>query len=272
MTYSVLMSVYKNDDPELLKEALESIYEKQTRKPDEIVIVCDGPLTEGLDLVLEEFIKDKSNIVQCLRLETNQGLGEALRQGSRRCTGDYIFRMDSDDLSDPRRFEVQAAFVEAHPEIDVLGTDIAEFCESLDEDMRVRACPTTHDEIAQMAKRRNPMNHVTVCMKRQALIDCGGYEEVALLEDYYLWLKMITAGCQLANIHESMVYVRLGNDFNNKRGSKKRVKGWRVLQKYMHEHGMISRWQMFTNMVCIYGFVYCPSFVRKLAYERFLRG
>ena len=233
--YSVLMSVYKNDDPSFLKLALESIYDNQTVKPDEIVIVFDGPLTDELYDVLNLFKEKKEEVVKCYPQKINKGLGEALRIGSKLCTGDYIFRMDSDDISDPKRFEKQILYVENNPEIDVLGTDIAEFNNSIYENMRVRSCPEKHDDIVKMGKKRNPMNHVSVCMKKTALEKCGGYKTLLLLEDYYLWLNMIASGCKLANIHESLVYVRVGNGFDFKRGSKDRIVGWKTLQNFMLE-------------------------------------
>lgn len=272
MKYSVLMSVYKNDSPDFLKIALESIYEKQTRKPDEIVVVFDGPLTEELHAVLDRFAEGKEEIVRYYPQEINRGLGEALRIGSERCTGDYIFRMDSDDVSDSLRFEKQIAYVEAHPEVDVLGTDIAEFNESPDEpDMRKRVCPAEHTDIVHMGKKRNPMNHVTVCMKRSALEKCGGYETLLLLEDYYLWLKMIAAGCTLANINESLVYVRVGNGFDSKRGSKDRIRGWKTLQEFMLTHGMITKGEARKNMIYIRVFVNTPAWVKKFLYQKLLR-
>ena len=271
MKYSVLMSVYKNDNADFLKLALESIYDKQTRKPDEIVVIFDGPLTNELYIVLETFRAGKEQVVFYYPQQVNLGLGEALRIGSEKCTGDYILRMDSDDISDAQRFEKQIAYIEAHPDIDVLGTDIAEFNISLDEDMRVRQCPEKHEDIVAMGKRRNPMNHVTVCMKKSALEKCGGYETLLLVEDYFLWLKMIAADCKLANIHESLVYVRVGNGFNSKRGSKVRVNGWKKLQQYMLEHKMINKPEAAMNMVYIVGFTYCPGWLRKFAYDKLLR-
>lgn len=269
--YSVLMSVYKNDDPKFLKVALESIYEKQTVKPDEIVVVFDGPLNDELYRILNEFKVGKESIVKYYQQETNQGLGEALKVGSRYCTGDYIFRMDSDDISDSRRFEKQISYIEKHPEIDVLGTDIAEFNDSLDEDMRVRSCPQKHSDIVKMGKRRNPMNHVTVCIKRTALEKCGGYKTLLLLEDYYLWLNMIVSGCKLENINESLVYVRVGNGFDSKRGSKERIAGWRVLQEFMLEHNLINKKDALLNMAYINVFVNTPSWLKKIIYSKLLR-
>ena len=270
-TYSVLMSVYKNDDPGFLARALRSIYEDQTVKPDEIVVVFDGLLTDELYAVLNEFQADKEDMVKYYPQEENHGLGEALRIGSEKCTCDYIFRMDSDDISDPHRFERQIAYVEKHPDIDVLGTDIAEFNTSLDENMRVRSCPEHHDDIVRMGKKRNPMNHVTVCMKKTALEKCGGYKTLLLLEDYYLWLHMIAAGCKLANIHESLVYVRVGNGFDSKRGSKERITGWKTLQDFMLEHGMIKKKDALMNMFYIRAFVNTPSGLKKVLYKKLLR-
>jgi len=272
MKFSVLMSVYKNDNAEFLSRALTSIYDEQTLKPEEIVVVFDGPLTDELYEVLDKFRIGKEDIVFYFPQETNRGLGAALMIGSEKCTGDYIFRMDSDDISAPQRFEKQFEYVKAHPEIDVLGADIAEFYSDPNEaDKRFRVCPPTHDEIIKMGKKRNPMNHVTVCMKRDALSRCGGYETLLLLEDYYLWLKMMAAGCVFGNINEALVYVRIGNGFHTKRGSRIRIKGWKYLQKYMLEKRMINRWEAFMNMVYIRVFTYCPGWLKKIVYDRFLR-
>lgn len=271
MRYSVLMSVYKNDSPDYLKLSLESIYEKQTRKPDEIVVVFDGPIPDELHRVLNDFRTGKEDVVFYYPQEINRGLGEALRIGSEKCTGDYILRMDSDDISDPERFAKQIAYVESHPDVDVLGTDIAEFNRSTDEDMRVRACPQYHDDIVKMGKKRNPMNHVTVCMKRSALEKCGSYETLLLLEDYYLWLKMIVTGCKLENLNESLVYVRVGNGFNSKRGSKMRIVGWKALQDYMLEHHLINKKEARANMVYIKMFVYMPGWLKAFVYKHLLR-
>lgn len=272
MKYSVLMSVYKNDSPEFLKLALESIYEKQTRKPDEIVVIFDGPLTDELHNVLDDFYKGKEGVVFYYPQEINKGLGEALRIGSEKCTGDYIFRMDSDDISVSQRFEKQIAYIEAHPEIDVLGTDIAEFQLTEQEpNKRVRACPEKHEDIIKMSKKRNPFNHMTVCIKKTALERSGGYKSLLLLEDYYLWINMIVSGCKLANINESLVYVRIGNGFNSKRGSKERIKGWKTLQNFMKENDMISGFQANMNMLYIWGFVNTPVWLKKFFYDKFLR-
>ena len=269
---SVLMSVYKSDDAEFLKLALESIYDDQTKKPDEIVVVFDGPLTDKLYSVLDDFKMGKEDVVKYYPQENNRGLGEALKIGSELCNGKYILRMDADDISAPDRFEKQLNFMENHPEIDAVGTDIAEFNETPEElDKRIRTCPEKHDDIVKMGKKRNPMNHVSACMKKSALEKCGGYQTLLLLEDYYLWLHMIGTGCKLANINESLVYVRVGNGFDSKRGSQERITGWKVLQKYMLEIGMINKKEALMNMLYINAFVRTPTWVKKYLYSKLLR-
>ena len=270
--YSVLMSVYKNDDPYFLKIALESIYDKQTRKPDEVVVVFDGLLKEQLYDVLNAFQKGLEDVVKYYPQEVNRGLGEALRIGSELCIGDYILRMDSDDISDAKRFEKQIAYVEAHPEVDAVGSDIAEFNEDpTKEEMRTRVCPTKHEDIVRMCKKRNPMNHVTACIKRSALIKAGGYQTLLLLEDYLLWINMIVAGCKLANINEALVFVRVGNGFDGKRSSKERIVGWSRLQEIMQKHGIINSFEAIMNKIYIRAFVYTPVGLKKWLYDKMLR-
>ena len=269
--YSVLMSVYKNDDSDFLKIALESIYDKQTRKPDEVVVVFDGPLKEQLYDVLNAFQKGREDVVKYYPQEVNRGLGEALRIGSELCTGDYILRMDSDDISDAKRFEKQIAYVEAHPEVDAVGSDIAEFNEDpTKEEMRTRICPARHEDIVRMCKKRNPMNHVTACIKRSSLMKAGGYQSLLLLEDYLLWINMIVAGCKLANINESLVYVRVGNGFDGKRGSKERIIGWSKLQEIMLKHGMINHMEAIMNKLYIRAFVKTPVGLKKWLYKKII--
>lgn len=297
MKYSILMSVYREDSPEYFKVALDSIYQQQTKKPDEIVIVEDGPVTEELTGIMQAFIgevekdqdetkeeKTKYNIqseleivetanctIKIVKLQKNAGLGAALRAGAINCTGDYIVRMDSDDISEPNRLEIIDAYLAKHPEIDVLGTDIGEFEDDPQKIVRYRVCPSDHDDIVKMSRKRNPMNHVSCVIKRRSLEKVGGYKPLSLLEDYFLWLRMIAHGMRLTNINKALVAVRIGNGFEQRRRKVDRVKNWKVLQKYMLKHKMINRFQATLNMLYIRLFVYSPTAFKKLAYSKVLR-
>ncbi|MCR5203763.1 MAG: glycosyltransferase [Lachnospiraceae bacterium] len=275
MTYSVLLSVYKDDSPVFLTEALNSIYKDQTKKPDEIVIVEDGPVPDETEEVLRSFfdsVHDEGTAkVKIVGLEKNVGLGAALKEGAKHCTGDYIFRMDTDDVSVPERFRIMSEYLEKNPDVDVLGSDIGEFNANPDHVIRKRVCPADYDGILKMCRSRNPMNHVSVAIRRESLLKVGGYKALPLIEDYYLWVRMLANGMKLANINKTLVKVRIGNGFDNRRGSHDRIKSWRILQKYMVRHGMIGHFRALINMISIRIFVYSPGRLKHFLYGKFLR-
>ena len=99
------MSVYYKENPIYLKEAIESIYDKQILKPTEIVLVEDGKLTEELYQEINRQKKKLKDILKIVRLEKNSGLGKALNIGVLNCTNELIARMDSDDIAYPNRFK-----------------------------------------------------------------------------------------------------------------------------------------------------------------------
>ena len=164
MNFSVLMSVYKNDNPVYFERALNSIYEEQTLKPNQIVLVLDGDIPKVLEKVIDKFKVSNSGILTIVPLEKNVGLGEALRIGTDFCEHTYICRMDSDDISNPLRFEKQIKYMENNKEIDVVGSNILEFVNDLNDSQpkMLRQVPNSNTEILNFAKKRNPMNHVTV--------------------------------------------------------------------------------------------------------------
>ena len=114
--YSVLMSVYFKESPEYLRTSIESI-RGQSASTNDFVVVCDGPLTSELDAVLEEEQEKFGSVLHVLRLEKNEGLGNALNKGLKLCKNELVARMDSDDISRPERCEKQIELFERYPEI-----------------------------------------------------------------------------------------------------------------------------------------------------------
>ena len=129
--FSVLMSVYAKENPEHFWLALHSNLVEQTLLPDEMVLVCDGPLTPELDAVIAEYQEKCPAILRVHRLSENGGLGKALNSGMEQCRYDWIARADSDDVCDAHRFEIQMNYLQEHPEVDILGSCIDEFEERL---------------------------------------------------------------------------------------------------------------------------------------------
>lgn len=215
MNFSVLISVYDRENPEYLKAALSSIWTEQTLRPGEIVLVKDGKLTPELDAVIERF-KAIAPLKIC-KLDYNIGLGHALAKGLNVCSNEVVARMDSDDISVPDRFEKQIKYMTDHPEIDISGSNIAEFKESIDKICSYRRLQSQPHDILHFAKKRNPLNHMTVIFRKTAVIDAGNYRPFHGYEDYFLWIRMLQNGSLIGNIPENLVYARIGNNMHSRR-------------------------------------------------------
>lgn len=270
MQFSVLMSVYKNEKAEYLDLALHSMV-GQTLKPNEIVVVEDGLLTEELSSCIDKYEKGYPGLFRRIAFKENRGLGLALRDGVLACRYDYIARMDTDDIAVPERFARQFAYLEKHQEVALLGTWIKEFSSNLVHPDTVTNLPVTHEEIIKYAKKRNPFRHMTAVYKKAAVIDSGNYQDFLWFEDYDLWVRMLQKGYVAANLPEYLVNVRAGDEMFARRG------GWRYLkqeirfQKYLQEIGFISFVDYISN-VCIRSLMrLMPDWLRKVLYKNCLR-
>ncbi len=229
--FSVAMSVYKNDKPNQLIEALESIC-TQSLPADEIYLVIDGPIGDELKEIIDRYAAKYGNFT-INQLEVNGGLGSALNIAVRECKYDLIMRMDSDDISAPGRFEKQINAYKNEP-CDVLGGWTLGFVDDLNTGKISSAKKKlTHDEIVELLPRRSPMSHVTVLLDRNAVLKAGNYLPLHYHEDYYLWSRMIEAGCTFRNIPEYLVYVRLGANQASRHGGMRYFKAGAFLRKYM---------------------------------------
>ncbi len=237
--YSVLLSVYCKEKPNFLAQSLDSMF-NQSVAPEEVVIVEDGPLTEGLYSVLNKYSEMYPDSFKRAVNQTNMGLGKALNRGLAVCKNELIARMDTDDISKPERCEKQLQMFLENPDLDVVGTNIAEFIDNSKVVCSVREVPSVHEEICEFLKKRCPFNHMTVMFKKASVISAGGYLDWHFNEDYYLWVRMFLNGSCFANINENLVSVRVGKDMFARRGGYKYYKSEKNLFKYMYKHKLIS--------------------------------
>lgn len=214
MKFSVLISIYSKESPEFLSQSLESLL-KQSVSADEIVIVKDGTVGSELESVLTQYATKLP--LKVVGYEQNRGLGYALAFGLQYCRYDWIARMDADDIAVSDRFEKQMDYLEQHPEVELLGCATMEFTDSVNDARGGRRLPCSHEEIRSFLKKRNAFNHMTVVFKKQAALDAGNYRESPGFEDYYLWVRMVLNGVRTANMPESLVYARVGNDMIGRR-------------------------------------------------------
>lgn len=269
-SYSVLMSVYRKEKAEYLKQAMDSIW-SQTIPTDDFVLVCDGPLNAELDTVIENMQAAHPGTLNVVRLEKNRGLGNALNIGIKECKHELVARMDSDDISRADRCERQLKVFQTHPDVSVVSGIVEEFTLDTDQIEARRVLPETQDQILAFAKKRNPFNHPCVMYKKSAVETTGGYQDFYLLEDYYLWIRMLQKGSTGYNLQEPLLWMRAGSDMYKRRAGWKYAKSQKALFKYMKDSGFISEGQYMRSTVTRTVSSLMPNGLREFAYKKVLR-
>lgn len=263
------MPVYSKEDPDYFRLSLKSIWQDQTLKPNEIVIVKDGPLTKALDVVLNEFSEIAP--VKIVALKHNVGIGKALSKGVLQCSYEYVARMDSDDIAFPDRFEKQISYLEEHPEVGILSSWIDEFIDDASNVVSTRKVPENHDEIVSKLKAKCPINHPTVVFKKEAVIRSGNYKPYYFKEDIYLWLRLYSNNVIFANINESLLYFRISKDTYKRRGGKKYAMSEFNILRYRHKIDLINGFEFLFYTAVIIPIRLAPTSVRAFIYTRLLR-
>lgn len=265
--FSALISLYNKEKPENLEQCLESLH--QQRLPaDEIVLVYDGPVSQPLKAVVSKWADLLPLVI--VPLEKNLGLGQALNAGLERCTHNIVARMDTDDICLPERFEKQISYLQSHPEVSLLGAAVVEFDEYGHE--RLKRLPLENNDIRRFASTKNPFNHMCVVFRKDKVIAAGGYQHHLFMEDYNLWLRMMSQDSPLANLHEVLMRVRAGSEMVNKRRGwiyiKSEVQLYRLKIK-LKQTGLIkgTLWFLIRTMTRI-----MPVKVMQIIYERDRKG
>lgn len=268
--YSVLMSVYYKEKPEWLDIAIRSMI-NQTIMTNDFVIVKDGPITEDLEKVIAKYKESYPEIFNIINLKENVGLGLALKIGIEKCKNELIARMDSDDFSISTRCEKQLEKFKENPQLDIIGSSIAEFIDSIDNVQAYRILPETNVEIKKFARRRNPFGHPSVMLRKSKVLEAGNYKPYYLCEDYDMWIRMIEKNAQCYNFKDILVYMRIGEDFYKRRGGIKYLKSILKFKKEQYKKGFFLRKDYIISsgssiIICL-----VPNFIREIFYKKVLR-
>ena len=267
--FSVLMSVYYKENPEYLKESLDSVI-NQTVAPTEIVLVKDGPLTEELDNVIDGYLKKYENLFKIVPLETNVGLGLALAEGIKHCSYELIARMDTDDIARKDRFEKLLNEFANDGNLDICGSHITEFEDDPSVIVAKRTVPLRQKEIEEYQKRRDAFNHMAVMYKKTAVLNAGNYQSCMLMEDTYLWVRMLLNGARAKNIDDYLVNVRIGKDLYKRRGGLSYYKKYKTGRKAVYKTGYISRRDYRSTLITQFFICIMPNKLRGFIFKRFL--
>jgi glycosyltransferase involved in cell wall biosynthesis len=263
--FSLLISTYGGDSPQFLRLAFESSVQRQTRRPDQVVLVQDGPVPDALAETIRDLAATSPVPVQHVALEHNTGLGPALDRGLETCAHEIVARMDADDVSRPDRFERQLPLVEQGA--DIVGSGLMEFGSAVDDVVGRRTPPVDPHEIRRVIRFRDPFNHPTIVYRKSAVLAAGGYTDMALMEDYLLFTRMVEAGARPANIADPLVYYRVGAGAYSRRGGRKLLRAELALQHRFHRLGITTRGEYLRNVIVRGGYRLVPERLRKIAYR-----
>lgn len=266
--FSLLLPVYHRDNPEHLRRAFHSAVQEQTLPPADVVLVRDGPVAPELEGVIEELVAGSPVPVQRLDLPANIGLGPALDAGMAACRYDIVARMDADDISLPERFARQVPIVSGG--VDLVGSALIEFDAAEDDVVGLRTPPADEDQIRSWARFHQPFNHPTVVYRRAAVQAAGGYVDLPLLEDYWLFARMILGGARVANVPEPLVMYRVGAGAYHRRGGTALLRSELALQRRLRAVGFVTRGQFARNLVVRGGYRMVPAALRRHAYRRLI--
>lgn len=224
--YEWLLPLAPWESSESLKEVLASLF-AQTWQACRLVVSVDGILPEHLRKVLD----DSGLPLRIVEAPCWQGTGAVLARGLEACSTRWVLRSDADDLSHPMRAEWQLSHICRHPHLAVLGGQLAEAVKNREAE-EVRAVPVSPISIHRLMRWRNPMNHPTVALSREAVLAAGNYRTCPAFEDWDLWLRMAQCGFEFANLQLPLVTAAVGEAHLARRH------GWCYLQR---ESSFLSR-------------------------------
>ena len=267
---SVIIATYKGEKPQYLDRALRSIWDDQKRKPDEIVLVEDGPLTTGLCSVVDAWKEILESRLVVIEKPVNQGLAAALNDAIEVAHGDLIARMDSDDISLPDRFMLQEQYMDEHPEVDILGGSIREFN---DEGTlsAVQRYPATMQEVLRTMYKASPLAHPTV-MYRSSFFKAGYRysSKYHICEDVTMWYDAAAGGRVINSLQDVLLEFRRNPSVMQRRS---REKAW---SEFLAYNDGISRLYGKFSYKYIYSFMrmcfrLMPASLVSLIYDSKLR-
>jgi glycosyltransferase involved in cell wall biosynthesis len=275
--FSVLLPVYDGDDAVHFRRAIASATAEQVRRPDELVVVRDGPVGDAISEVLATLTAADgapdlvSGVpVRVVNLARNLGLALALQAGLSACRYEIVARVDADDVSRPERFAIQVPLIEGG--LDLVGSAIVEFDVEESTAGIVRVPPLTQAAIETYARFLSPFNHPSVVYRRAAVQAAGGYRHLPLMEDYWLFARMLANGARVANVAEPLVLYRVGAGAYRRRGGLRLLRSEVRLQLQLRRDHFTSTAQCARNIVVRGGYRLVPHGLRRRMYRALVLG
>lgn len=267
MSISILMSCYKNDNPLFLKESILSIGPRQELKPNEIILIVDGPIPEKTHQIILN-LKKRINYLKVFKIKKNVGLGNALNYGLKKTNFKYIARMDSDDISLPSRLKDQYNHM-INKKSDISGTFIEEFDENSNY-RSIRKVPVHKHQIKKWLPNKSPFNHMSVMFKKSKIIQVGGYQHLYYKEDVSLWIRLLFNNIDIkaSNLDKVLVKARFNWDtLLRRRGFRYLLSEFRLIVIYFKLKKNIKFIPLFYFLFITLPSRLSPPFILKFLYK-----
>lgn len=269
--FSVLISIYYKEKPEHFNACMKSIWNQQTLKPTEIVLVEDGPLTTDLYESIALWSARLQQTLRVIKLKENVGTGKAKNIGLQHCQYEIVSIVDTDDISVSDRFEKQIKCFEADSELVILGGQITEFVDDITSPSGMRIVPLDNQALRQYAKKQSPFNNMTISYRKSKIMEVGGYQHHLWMEDYNLFLRVIAKGYKIQNLEDVLVYARIDNGMHTRRKGYQYIKSEKKLLDLKKE--LKLQHPIHANMLFLIRSIFrlLPSKMLGKIYNNFLR-
>ncbi len=276
MKFTCAMCVWKGDHESAFREAVASCLNQEV-KPSQIVLVVDGPVSAGLNSVIDELKVDsiRENVELTLfRFVANVGHGIARSKSIELSDNEVIAICDADDINQVYRFRIQRAYLNENPNVSVVGGYIEEFSRSFDLIVKkgIRMVPLSQDDVESYIRFRCPMNQMTVMFRKNDVMEVGGYQDFYHNEDYYLWCRLLLANKKMANIPRVLVRALVSDDTYERRGGVNYFISESKIQFYMYKNKMTNIFLvLYSILIRMAMQVLIPASIRKYIFQRFMR-
>ena len=266
--FSVVLPIYIKIDYIIFRKSFESIL-NQTLKPNEIIIIFDGPVKKNI----QEYVnkkKKKLKFIKILKFSKNRGLGHVLNKAVKKCKYNVIARCDSDDFSNKKRFQIQINYLKKNKKIDVLGTNLYEVNNK--KIISKKIMMKGDENIKKQLLFRNPINHSTVMFKRNKVLSSGNYQKIKYFEDYYMWFAMAKNNCTFKNLSSFLVSMSVDDHFYTRRSGLNYYKHYLNFILKIKKNFKINLFIILFNIILRLPLIFLHNRIIKVLYSTILRN
>jgi glycosyltransferase involved in cell wall biosynthesis len=263
---SVVVNVWGGDEPASLKRSLSSISSQRLR-PDEVVVVVDGPISTEIEEEIQRFRNEATFPARTIYIQSPKGLWNARNVGIGEAEHEIVALHDADDVMHPERLQFQTKAIVENG-LDVLGSPVYEFDSVQERILGVRSLARS-DQLSRKMIWQNVVNHSSVTLRKSVIIGVGGYRNVHLAEDYDLWLRLIFAGKNVSCTEEILQAFSVDSNLSKRRGGAKFISSEIALHRLIRSKSSENVFVLWVRLISRLTFRLSPRIIRKAHRVRF---